>query len=211
MPKLIGLRDEAQLVLVGGAICTGKDTAAGKAVEILGQRNHSASLVSMAECVRIAGGLSEDDPIEMYHAVFKGKENDPWLARAISKAYEIEEGTIPVVSGLMRKCDAEYFNTTFPNSYFISLIADENTLVERIVGSNRQMDFPPGTPEEQKPEIARQLLRDEERVHGIMAMLGYVAKEIPRARTYLIDTSRQKGTAELELKVGIALRHFSLV
>lgn len=211
MPKLIEMADRAKVILIGGTICTGKDTATEKVIEIMGHHNHRTALISLTECVRIVGGLRNDDPREKYCAVFKGKENDPWLAKAISNVYEIEDNAIAVISGLRRKCDAEYFHLGFSNSYFISLMADEATLVKRMVSRNRKMDFPPGTPESEKPAIARGILAEEEKVHGIMAMLGYVSTQAPRQNTYLIDTGKQEGTTHLELTVHNALRHFKLV
>jgi len=211
MPHLIDKKDESRIVLVGGTICTGKDTVARMVYNKLKSHGSYPFEISMTDCVRQVGGLTPESQREKYAELFKGKENSPWIARAISNAVEFEENQIVVVSGLRRKCDAAYFSENFPNSYFINLLADEGTLVERIIARNMPMDFPEGTKESEKPGIAKALLAEEEKTHRIMEMLGYVASEVPRERTYLIQNDREEDFSGLELGVYRALIKFKLV
>jgi len=212
MPKLIDIRDTATLVFIGGTICTGKDTAKDLVSARLRDKGYDNATLSMGDCLMALSGLTKDSPREEYGALFEGKENDPWIARTIAEKIDIESGKILVVSGLRRKCDAEYFHTTFPNrGYFISLMADEDTLVQRIIARNRGIDFPPGTPEEQKKDIAKKLLAKEEKTHKIWEMMGYINNEIPKEKQCLIYTGKETGTSYLESQIDKALTHFTLV
>lgn len=211
MVAIANLKDKIAPVLIGGAACTGKDTAAAYAAHILGEKGYKAGPISTGECLRQAHWLSENDTRERFFALCRGREDDPFVAELVANSVQAEPDSIIVISGLRRKCDAEYFYEEFPYSHFIVLFSDTDTLVERIVRRNRQSDFPSGTPEEQNPEIARQILADEERVHRINGMLAYVvAKPCKAKRGYVIDTSKQKDCANLEKEVAKALASFGL-
>ena len=103
--------------------------------------------------------LDTRTPKEKYDALSIGREDTPWITSGIANIMDTEEGGITIISGLRRKCDAEYFRTTFPNHYFISIIVeDKDTLVQRLVRRDKARDFPRETPDDQKENIAKQCI-----------------------------------------------------
>lgn len=210
MARLIDLKDDITLLLIGGTICTGKDTAAREASRRLANRRYEVRHVSMTEYLREVTGLGEDDPRERYLAQFEGRENEPWLAEGIARDKQAEPGSVVVVSGLRRERDAAYFNETFPKSYFIAIVCDDKTLVERMMQRGRAMDFPEDSSEKEKRAIALERLRQEERVHGITEMIGYIAVKALPDRWYVIDTGLEDDCIFLKASVKEALKRFRL-
>lgn len=210
MPKLIEIADNAKIVLVSGTVCSGRYTIGAMVSEKLKTAGYNCEFVSIREYLAIVGKLDESSPKEAYDALFKGKENSPWLVNAIANVMEIEgeEKKITVVSGLGRKCDAEYFGSNFPNSNFISIMADDDSLVERILARNKAKDFPQGTPENQKREMAKKLISAEK--GDYIAMMGYITS-IPIERTYVIDNGKGVTVLDIESKIYHALHKFNLV
>lgn len=222
MNPIANLKDEIGLIFVGGNICTGKSTAANYAAAYIKKTSGmDAGPISMSDCLMQAYDFTENTPREKLTAVFGANPEKPWTAELVAESIRAEPGSIVVISGIRKASDTKYFFEQFPYSHFIALFADDQTLVDRIIRRNRPVDFPPGTPEEKKPVIAMQMLREEERAHGIGAMLAYVCKvpcktkrelkdDISAPRGYVIDTSKKEGTSELEHGVQRALTEFGI-
>jgi dephospho-CoA kinase len=221
MDLMANLKDKVGAIFICGNICTGKKSAAEYAASYtLERKGCKAGPVSMGHCLRGAYSFNESTPREKMSARFGEKPEEPWIAKLVANMVKAEPSSIIVISGLRRQVDARYFFEQFPYSHFIALFADNETLVDRIVKRNRPVDFPQGTSEKHKIAIARQMLREEEQTYGINAMLQYLCrfpckatrklKQGTAPRGYIIDTSKQEGTSELEHEVKTALERFGI-